>query len=92
MPPEDSMKQKLQAASIILAVIIVGFWFFGGMHRGWTRTNETIMKVDPVTSLDYPVTEKKFTPGVDFLAIGLGASGFLFGLSYLFRRNPKQHS
>ena len=86
------MKKTLRAVSIISEVIIVGFWFFGGMQLGWTRTSETTMKVDPVTSLDYPVTEKKFTPGVDFLVVGCGASGFLFAMSYLFGRKPKSHS
>ena len=83
------MKQILRASSIIAAVIVLGFWFFGGMHRGWTHTTETTMKVDPVTSLDYPVTEAKFTPGVDFLGVGFSASGILFCLSYLFARKQK---
>jgi hypothetical protein len=43
------------------------------------------MKVDPVTQLDYPETERKFVPGVDFVAAGIAVALVLFGASFLFR-------
>jgi hypothetical protein len=41
------------------------------------------MKTDPVTTLEYPVTEKRFVPGVDFLGLAFAFAGALAGLSFL---------
>ncbi len=78
----------LYSLSGLIAVLTVAFWFFGGMHLGWTRTNETRMEIDPVTTLEFPVIEKRFTPGVDFVAFGLIITGFFSVIGYFLR--PKQ--
>ncbi len=69
-----------------IALLTLTFWFFGGMHLGWTHSNETRMEIDPVTSLEYPVIEKKFTPGVDFLTVGLLAVGLFSIVGYVLKR------
>lgn len=74
----------------LIAVLNVVFWFFGGMHLGWTRSNETRMEIDPVTTLEYPIIEKRFTPGIDFLVLGMMTSGFFSVVGYFVK--PKQRS
>jgi hypothetical protein len=82
------VKSKLRAAAVLLVVVGGGFWFFGGMHLGWTKTSVQTMQKDPVTEIDYPVIEKRFVAGVDFLGGFLALAGALWGAS-LFARSGK---
>ncbi|TVR52335.1 MAG: hypothetical protein EA425_05130 [Puniceicoccaceae bacterium] len=63
----------------------LAFWGYGGFRVGWTVTSVTVMEVDPITELSFPVHEDKFLPGIEFpvagslLALGFLAAGFGLG-------------
>ncbi len=69
---------------LVLAVIAV--WFFRGANRGWTKDFVPHKEIDPVTELEVSREAPKWVPGVDFLAGGFAAAGFLWGVSFFFRR------
>jgi hypothetical protein len=81
------MRKKLRIASLFLAVLVLGFWFFKGHNTGWTRNTVFKPVHDPVTGLDGSVPERAFIPGVDFLAIGLGLAALQFGSSFFIRKD-----
>jgi hypothetical protein len=81
-----SMRTGLRIASLFLALVAVVLWLFGGPNMGWTKTSEMVKTVDPVTDQEIVAWEKRFLPGVDFLAGGLAGAGILFGASFVFRR------
>ena len=72
-----------------LAVLILGFWFIEGHNPGWTKTSVLHTEKDPVTDLEKPVYEKRFVPGIDFLAAGLGVAIVMAGCSFLVRAKEK---
>jgi len=69
-------------------MLTLAVWLVTGAHTGWTRTSTTIMKIDPITEIEYPETQKKFIAGVELVGAGLVAALALLGCSFLF----KQHS
>jgi tyrosine-protein phosphatase YwqE len=76
------------AAALVAGALI--FWIATGAHQGWTRTSVMVRTLDPVTEIEAITYEKKFVPGVDFLAVAL-AAGFLLGaVSALRRRRSAQ--
>jgi hypothetical protein len=81
------MRKKLRFASVFFALLVVGFWFFTGHNTGWTKNRVFNPVHDPVTGLDGTVEQKKFVPGVDFLAIGLGLAALQFGSSFFIRKD-----
>jgi hypothetical protein len=81
------MRKKLRLASLILALIVIGFWFFSGHNPGWTKNKVFVPVHDPVTGIDGTVEQPKFVPGVDFLAIGLGLAALQFGSSFIVRKD-----
>lgn len=82
----------LRRAALALSVLTVITWLATGAHRGWTQTSVPIEKVDEVTGLTWREYQKRFRPGVDFLAAGLAASGLLAGLGwFLGRRGNVAH-
>jgi hypothetical protein len=81
------MRKKIRLAALMLALIVLGFWFFRGHNPGWTKNTVTTYVRDPVTGIDGPVEEKKFVPGVDFLIIGLGLAALQFGSSFIVRKD-----
>ncbi len=80
------MRTKLRAAALLLALAVLGVWFFGGRNSGWTKTSVPHKVKDPVTEIEVDVYENRLVPGVDFLAVGLAAAGLLAAGSFLFRR------
>lgn len=80
------MKTKLRIAALLLALIILAVWFFGGPNLGWTKTSVAHKVKDPVTELEVDVYEKRFVPGIDFLGAGLGAAGLLAFVSFFVRK------
>jgi len=78
----SSVRTKLRLLGFAVAFVGVAFWFFGGPHFGWTKTTVEVWKVDPVTEIKFPEIEKRFIPGVDFLAACLIAGGALSALSF----------
>jgi hypothetical protein len=81
------MKTLLRRLSVILALSALATWLALGRNTGWTKTSVTTMKTDPVTTLEYPVTEKRFVPGIDLLGVSLAGAAALAGLSFLGRRS-----
>lgn len=84
------MKIILRLLSLILLLTTVIWWNSAGENTGWTKNQVEVQKFDPVLEITYPVYEKRFIPGIDFLAPGIAASLVLAGLSFLpvFRRKP----
>ena len=82
------MRTALRWMALGVALATVGVWLFGGPNLGWTKTSVPVTKVEEVTGLDQTVWEKRFLPGVDFVAAGLAAGVALFGVSFVFRRRP----
>ena len=72
-------------AAALLAFLCVAGWIVLGANRGWTRTTQTRMELDPVTEIEFPVVEKRFSPGVELLAAGLSISAALAGVSLFVR-------
>lgn len=83
------MRTKLRVAALLLALIVLAAWFFGGPNLGWTKTSVPHKVKDPVTELEVDVYEKRFVPGVDFLGAGLGVAAFMAAGSFFFRRQSK---
>lgn len=76
----------LRRAGLALAVLSVITWLVTGAHRGWTQTSVPVEKQDEVTGLTWREYQKRFRPGVDFLAAGLAGSGLLGALGWLLGR------
>ena len=79
------MRNLLRFVALAVALVTVALWFFGGPNRGWTKTSVPVPEVDPVLG-SYERWEKRFVPGVDFLAAGLLGAAGLGGASFLFRK------
>lgn len=82
------MRQKLRVAAVLLAVLCVSAWLLLGANRGWTRTSDTRMEKDPVTEIEFPIVEKRFSPGVELLAGGLFVAAALAMVSMFVRSKP----
>jgi hypothetical protein len=82
----SAMRTLLRAVALVIAVGVVAFWIYAGMNRGWTKTSVAHKEKDPVTEIEVDRYEKKFVPGVDFLAAGLGLAALAGGSSFLFRK------
>lgn len=80
------MRRTLRLAALVLLLAAVGFWAVAGANRGWTKTSVPQKIVDQVTGIEGVRYEKKFVPGVDFLAVAAFGAGLLAGVSFLFRR------
>jgi len=68
---------------LLVMVSVIAAWLALGADQGWTKTTSTTQKVDEITGIEYPVIEKRFIPGLDFLAAGILGGAFLTGLSFL---------
>ena len=79
------MRTFLRLAALGLALFSLVFWFFGGPNPGWTKTSVDRIEKDAVTGLEGHFPEKRFVPGVDFLAGGILAAALLAGASFSFR-------
>jgi hypothetical protein len=79
------MKRNLRIGALAILLIALGWWAACGANRGWTRTSVPMKKLDAVTGLEGIEYQKRFVPGVDFLAVTAAAALALAGLSLLFR-------
>ena len=87
----DRLRSRQLRTKLRLLALAVGFagfvfWFFGGPNLGWTKTTVEIWQIDPVTEIKFPVIEKRFVPGIDFLAACILGAAVLSGLSFAARR------
>ncbi|MDB6134066.1 MAG: hypothetical protein JWM59_2309 [Verrucomicrobiales bacterium] len=83
------MKMALRLIALIILLTTFGWWLAAGKNPGWTKNQVAIQKFDPILEISYiEGYEKRFIPGVDFLAVGSAAGIIIFGLSFLpvFRR------
>jgi hypothetical protein len=46
------------------------------------------MEKDPVTEIEFPRTERHFSPGIELLGAGLIVSATLMAVSFLFHNQP----
>ncbi len=74
------MRSLLLILALLLAVGVVGSWVATGADMGWSKTEVAVMKVDPVTEIEFPDWQKRLVLGVDFLVFGMLIS-FVLALS-----------
>ena len=76
--------------ALCIAVSSLAGWAALGANRGWTKTSIDHKHVDPLTGLDYPVSENRFVPGIDLLALSWIGAAVLFGGSLIRLRRKQQ--
>ena len=81
------MKRSLQILSLLVMVSTMGIWIATGSNRGWTKTSVAVRTLDDVTGIEGISYQKKFLPGVDFLAAGTLTAIFLGTGSLFFRKS-----
>jgi len=80
------MKKTLRILALLIAVAALTTWLVTGANRAWTKTSVQVKTLDEVTGIEGITYQKKFLPGVDFLAVTLGGAVVLFGASFFFRK------
>lgn len=84
------MIKVLRILPLVSAIAVVVAWAALGADRGWTKTSVAHTKTDPITEIEFVEYEKRFVPGVDFLAAGLAGSAALFAVTLLLSRFQTQ--
>ena len=79
------MKRTLQILAVLVVLATAGIWLATGANRGWTKTSVEVKTLDPVTGIEGISYQKKFLPGVEFLAVGAFGAIVLGGASCFFR-------
>jgi hypothetical protein len=77
------MRRLLRIVGFALALSAGLAWLALGANRGWTKTRVPIRTLDAVTGIEGIDYEKRFVPGVDFLAATLLSAAILEGLSFI---------
>ena len=85
------MRNGLGFLAAVVGVAALVAWLATGAHPGWTRTQVTVMQVDPITELEYPVTDDKFVAGLEVLGGGILFSIALLGASFAFKKQPTKN-
>jgi hypothetical protein len=80
------MKTGMRIAALLLTLVVVAIWFFGGASRHWTQTKVMHKEMDPVTEIEKVTYEPRFVPGIDFLAAGIGVAAIVGAGSFAFRK------
>ena len=80
----------LQVMAGFLFVAAAASWLATGANRGWTKTSVPRKLLDEVTGIEGVRYERRFVPGVDFLAAAALASSLLAAGSFLFRKNKPE--
>ena len=80
------MRTKLRVTTLLVALVVIAWWFFAGHRLDWNQDTATHFVKDPITGIDGPVEEKQFIPGYEFLAEGLGIAVLLGIASFFFER------
>ena len=79
-------KRLIRIVALLLLLTAVIAWAGAGANRGWTKTSVPVKTMDEITGIEAITYEKRFVPGVDFLAGAVVISLGLFGVSMLFQR------
>jgi len=77
------MRRVLRIMALCIAVASLAGWTALGANRGWTKTTVDHKHLDLVTGLEYPVSENRFVPGIDLLALSWMSAAVLFGGSLI---------
>jgi hypothetical protein len=86
------MKTILRLAALFITLVTLVLWLFGGPNTGFTKTSVMVKTIDPVTEQEIITWEKRFLPGVEFLAGGLLSGALVFGASFFFGRKQPERS
>jgi len=86
------MKQALRVLALAVLLGSAGYWMVSGASRGWSKTSVPKKTLDPVTGIEGVTYERKFVPGLDFLALTVAAAGVFAGASFLFRAKKAGNS
>ena len=78
-------KMVFRAVALLLFLAALVSWLAAGANRGWTKTSVPVKRTDEVTGITVDDYQKRFVPGIDFLAASLLGSGILAGTSLLIR-------
>jgi hypothetical protein len=79
------VKSALRLFALAVLIAALGYWLATGANRGWNKNKIPVKTVDDVTGIESVTYEKKFIPGVEFLALAGAASVLCVGISFLFR-------
>ena len=80
------MKKTLQLLALFVVLAAAATWLATGANRGWTKTSVAVKTLDQVTGIEAISYQKKFLPGVDFLAAAFAGAAVLAGASLIFRK------
>ena len=80
------MNRILKLLALLVVLAAAATWLATGANRAWTKTSVPVKTLDEVTGIEGITYQKKFLPGVDFLAVTFGGAAVLFGASFLFRK------
>lgn len=89
LPPAQTIaawRVLLRGAGALLALGVVCVWAAKGANRGWTKNQIPVSRIDPITEIPFVTYEKRFVPGVDYLAGGVLVGAAVFGATFLGRR------
>lgn len=95
LPPATTIaawRLLLRGAGAFLALLTFCFWAAKGYNHGWTKNQVAVKQIDPVTELEFVTYERRFVPGVDFLAGGVFVGFAVFGATLFHRRSPNPPS
>lgn len=91
-PKPAPVRRGFRLVALALLLGTLGFWAAKGAHRGWTQNQVPTTQKDEVTGLDYVTYEKRFVPGIDILAGGIGIAAGLFAISFFVQRQSKNQT
>ena len=83
-------KKVLRTLAWLLLVATLAVWVAAGANRGWTKTSVPHKLLDEVTGIEGVTYERRFVPGLDFLAAALLVSLLLGGIALIFRKRQPQ--
>lgn len=86
LPPATSIaawRVLLRGAGVLIALFVFCFWAAKGYHRGWTQNQVPVKQTDPVTEIEFVTYEKRFVPGLDYLAGGILVGLLVFAATFV---------
>jgi len=86
------MKRALQIVALSLALATISLWVAKGANTGWTKNQEQVKTIDPITEIEQIEWRKTFIPGVDILGGGLAVAVTLLVGALFIRKQTKQHN
>lgn len=86
------MRRAIQLFATVLAVVVVSLWFAKGANTGWTKNQEQVKTIDPITEIEQIEWRPTFIPGLDVLGGGLAVAATLLVGALFIRKQTKQHN